>query len=1089
MRRKSPRFLAWLLAMSMLITTVPLSLADEITQAQSEPMEIVLQPVDISTDDSTQLNQDEVQKYQQIADELNQTNEQISIENENGLVVYSLKEGDEASDGAIVQEFCYSSDENAVLSLTSYAEITLASADGSEAPEEQAALMENAGALDEQIEQYNVEELDGGEPSTASTDALSDPSEEQTEFEDEYKSTQQTVITAEELLANINAGDEFSFAFAKRLGLGLTKEETLKNLQTLVTEYHEQIAKGVDFEEPRFIINGADIILNENIEELSLIKNDDGTYSVSMNETGETGYRTSVMIDADASVTIIYDEKGEANIERKVVSGKPTDFVITLDISGSMAWDGRDNAMFSALQVVLDEILAVKENTVSIVFWADNGAPMQINTSQNGVMQVFSGADGVTAQMLFDSNLVDSNGNVTSASLSSATISALERIYQTSSGTQPDKGLEVAYDLLNALENSENRNIGLMLFTDGAANYTSSERATVSYEKQIAEEFGATIVNVSSGDEYDVQKYERYLDPNSSSYYEKDNQLLQDHVLYYNIPKLSNQELADRVSEMFEIAFQEITTETKELQTETITDGVLAAYGAHLIETIPADFELVELRGDDSTVSYQVNGVDSEGNTTISFNLEEIISQKDMVLSYCVIPTQADNDIGVTAYFDKSETVLYAEPVDRIEAEPENQTVLVRVTELGDSQSSPDDPGQSFPTSTDDGLGDLSWWEKLFRSVKKFEKNRNDTTTDGESNRVSGRDEWQYMINFCQKLRDAGFDDDFIEECYKALASCENERMRELILMMFSSDLIDISRKTTNPDGTRWERSSYSTVIDGRLTIVYNGNTVDVRTVFHEIGHTIDYYAAQLENDEDGLFTVSETGVARVKTDVENNVRATVTKLVNETFKDKYFLWFKRDDQSATRETYIEYLTYKVMNENVPFSENAEQRYGITLTDELRDVYNDILSLYRTPFDLGRASFVFFQGDNLVGLTENSAYAYLVSDVYGGITNNNITDGYGHSNINDWNGSSYYYWYLQNTTKDSNGNTVSGNFVRDADGNAIFIDRRICEIWAEYTECIITDVAHTDSIATEFFPTYNIPSYVGDMHRIIADSI
>lgn len=494
----------------------------------------------------------------------------------------------------------------------------------------------------------------------------------------------QTVITAKELLKKIESGNQFATAFAVKLGLGLTKDQVAKNLTKLVEEYDQQIAKGnLSFEEPRFIVNGVNLVMNKNVEKIRLTLNADGTYSATMNGD-QAGYRASIMIDADASVTIVYDEAGQTQIERRVANGKPTDFVITLDVSGSMYGD-RGDAMLKALRVVLEEILHEEDNSVSIVFWSNRGGVMQVDVDNNGVQQVFTGKDGVTVNKLFDAELLDRYGNAGGFSLADATIWQLESLYQTGGSTEPDQGLLTAIDLLKALEQDDGRNTGVLLFTDGWADWYDNEQRTVQYEKQIAEDYGATLVNVSIGDEYDVEWFGRYLDPNSPNYYD-DSQILKDKVLYYNIPKLSSQELADKVSEMFEVAFETITTESKKLQTETITDGVLAAYGAQLIETIPAGFQLVQLK--DENQSYVVNGVDENGNTTIQFNLDKIVSGEDQVLSYCVIPTAAGNEIGVTTYMTQSETVLYARPVDRLNYLEEEQIIKI---DLGGIEPDNDD--------------------------------------------------------------------------------------------------------------------------------------------------------------------------------------------------------------------------------------------------------------------------------------------------------------------------------------------------------------------------------------------------------------
>lgn len=1064
MRKKNLRFLAWLLTISMFVTAMPFSLAEGSTEVTSDSMEVVLQPIDISSDDGIQLDSEEVQKYQQIANELSQTGEQLSVQNEDGVIVYTLKEENSESDSAVVQEFNYSADDSAILSLESYSEISVPSASDSQCTNLQASPDEGAQTTDTQslTEEPSLESAE--EQPVAFAEAVP-TSEKQTEFENEYKNTQQTVITAEELLNNILAGDEFSYTFAKRLGLGGTKEETINALQTIVTEYYEQFSQDVDFEQPRFIINGVDIVLNETVEELSLVRNDDGTYSVSAGGTDQIGYRTNIMIDADASVTIIYDEKGEAKIERKVVSGKPTDFVITLDISGSMNWDGRDTAMLSALQVVLDEILAVKENTVSIVFWAEDGAAMQISTSQDGVLQVFSGKDGLTAKKIFDSNLVNANGDETSTSLSEATIKALESIYRTGSGTNPDEGLKVAYDLLDALESSEDRNIGLMLFTDGAANYRSSEYATVSYEKEIAEKFGATIVNVSVGDEYDVKQYERYLDPKSDSYYEKDNETLQENVLYYNIPKLSNQELADRVSEMFEIAFMDIVTETKELQTETVTDGVLAAYGAHLIQTIPAGFELVELRSDDNAVSYQVNGVDAEGNTTISFNLDEILSQKDVVLSYCVIPTQADNDIGVTAYFDQGETLLYAKPVDRIQESEATQEVTIAVTKL--SQTAPDRaelPGthqhvftkrevllqrykefnsqQHYVYSVEIQLSCVICGEKgdiitesrhgslephqirgthcilcgyvgadsgITLAEKRYYEHLMNHIHAGENPLEDRNNEFVQILR--ERLRSGGLSDAEVNKVVSTLSDAP-AKYRDLYLMALFNYSISRKKGSGSLYTTSWGTPSNSITLGTSFADNF------ITTFCHESGHAIERNL-QFLDDKDKVIIVRP------------DLKSSVFKIQEALFDDV---------RALIRQEVITQYGSTLSDESIvdAFVNGDAQEKGLFGSRKVHDSIKDdkmLSEVYKSVRDSLESKMKQTPASN----------ANMVRDIIGGVTNNKIYCGGGHSDKN--------YWY-------------------EANGNVTYLQE--AEAWAEFFAAKILNDETRNAQNARYFPTATV---------------
>ncbi len=756
-------------------------------------------------------------------------------------------------------------------------------------------------------------------------------------YTNELKALDQTVITAEDLLIKVKAGDQFAVAFAGKLGLGMSPAEIESNLQKMVDEYQGHKAKGEDFTEPRFIINGVNIVLNKNIEQIRLTRNADGTYSASLNGD-QTGYRGSIMIDADASITIMYDENGEAKIERRVSNGKPTDFVITLDVSGSMESNGRDHAMLSALKTVLEEILQEEKNTVSIVFWAKNGAVMQLNVDGEGVQQVFSGADGMTVQKLFDAELVNRYNDITSYSLSDATISQIENLYNLGSITEPDNGLYKAIDLLENIEQSEERNTGVMLFTDGTVvpsgrSTEKVERNTVALEKQIAEDFGATLVNVSIGDEYEVKSYGRYLNPLSDTYYDQD-QILKDNVLYYNIPKLTNQELADKVSEMFEVAFIDITTETKELRTETITDGVLAAYGAQLIEKIPAGFELVEIKGE--TTGYEVRGTDENGNTMISFNLGEIVSGRDQVLSYCVIPTDTDHDIGVTAFTDSTDTVLYARPVNRLAYLEEEQIISITLDGYHTNQDVPHRPGIVQPeddaelhivaedyksmamntklADTDEPVGTLS--NKEAADLLNFLYGKTvvnkpwwwwDKWADNYFPEKDVKDFYEMLTNSCQDKSDMETDKirrEFLITAESLLTSRMNlnsdmlkKRTERLISYVFNIETKDVSpivRKATDA------KNAYETFNDDLLTELLSETEDDINPL-EVIGKI--YRAATGKNDlkmkigEDGAFYVINGKGDRLLVSTEAETWSSVGSRGKtiEISKDKYSIETKTD--------------------------------------------------------------------------------------------------------------------------------------------------------------------------------------------------
>ncbi len=473
-------------------------------------------------------------------------------------------------------------------------------------------------------------------------------------------------ITAEELLQYIELGDEMAIEFAESLGFGRSEKKQKENLSAMVEEYKTHS----DYKEPAFIINGVMIGLDKEIQE----------------DTENGGYRTDVSVNASASVTIVYDEKGEAKVMRRVSSDDPTDFIITLDATGSMQEDGRGTAMLSALEVLLEEILAKPENTVSIIFWGSTAAVMRIDIDQGHFSEtVFSGEAGYTVENIYGSTLIGPDGNPDSYNTkledyktigTKAIISRLEKLFGPYDSTKPHTGLEEAIKLLDTIQQSEDRNLGVLLFTDGESSDQStgvwkrdfdSENKTIDYEKWLVEQ-GIQVVNVSIGDEAQVEEYRSYLDPKSQTYRGGENEQLQENVLYYNIPKLTNEQLAERITEMFSTAFSEMTTEMVQLKSETVTTGVLAAVKTKVIETIPAGFQVKR-----SGRTYTVEGTDENGNTIVSFDLGNLMAGNGKTVSYFTVPQDGQKDIGVTAYTSAAGTSLYVEPVNRFHFKKYNE--------------------------------------------------------------------------------------------------------------------------------------------------------------------------------------------------------------------------------------------------------------------------------------------------------------------------------------------------------------------------------------------------------------------------------
>ena len=887
-----------------------------------------------------------------------------------------------------------------------------------------------AAGTDSETDAEAAAETDSEADNDTAVEADADPkADTAAEGDNSYVSEEEVLVTAEELLNRILAGDEMAIAFANSLGFGRTVDEQAENLTLIVDEYRAH----PEFVEPSFLIRDVRLTLDREITQ----------------ETQDVldGYRTTVSVDSSATVEIRYDERGEAKVTRRVPTDKPTDFVITLDVSGSMnnGGVGKDNAMFSALRVVLDEILASPENTVSIIFWANNAALMRLDVDGDGMTETsFSGADGYTAELIYDHPLISENGTASSIVLSESynVISKIENLYGTWSGTEPDQGLDQAIALLEAMTRDEGRNLGVLFFTDGAANYESSEHRTVANEQELAERFNAKIVNVSIGDENAVRKYERYLDPDSDRYYEPDNDVLHDRVLYYNIPTVSNEELAERVTEMFDIAFQDIMSETRKLTSETVTAGILAAVSARVIETVPAGFQVVTTDGH----NYTVEGTDEDGNTVISFTLDNLVSGNTTSVSYFVVPTSADTDIGLTAYTAEAGTTLFAEPIDRIQHPEEDREVQIVYSSNG-SSSAQLRPDRRHPE----------------RHSKFYDYDGND------AGHISAADEQRLINQFVQKMLEAGINWELIGECVDYLDDTDDEKMKEMWLTMFSSpDLLDIRTLAAgsyqNQDGTQ---------IFVNLDI--SSPYFMPRTVFHEIGHAVDNMTGRLQaNTQSRQYYTNSRGRADgIADDVWAHVQDQAAAKVDAYIQGlQYTAWAFGDDSDLTqaqqsRDQLIGYLTDRIMYNNIPWMYEDGAASEADLEQRLVARYfggeqpgfvdaDQLVSDIRADFTDRRPDLLNCT-DLPSGTAWRDAYKQCISDVYGGVTNKYLDDGSWHSEG---------YWYDKHS------------------GDRIDI-RMTAEPWAEYSEARLMNTPNALDVVNEFLPSYHFEETEDEMYRLM----
>lgn len=689
------RILALVLSMLMLAATCVGAFAEAgQTQAASEPSSVELQGVNLSEASASQLSAEEAENYAEIAETLKGGEESVVV----GSTTYTLDSASE--DGTTVLTGVTVSEDSSV----------------GVASVEQVVLTENVVTPSE----GTVTPSEPGKDDKVLPDLVVDEAGEiEDVYEEKFVSTDKQVLTMMELYAGLGGNiidpeqlaaykqtEEYAFynAFAESAGLGSEEGTRLDLLSQIAAEYEANKKAYEDYltayekyqeelktnpnavaptvvEEPvvpRYTLNGLEISMDKTVTDAVV--------------GGVDGYKAEINIEANASYTVEYD--GSVTVEVEVPTDKGTDFVITLDLSTSMDSSGKDDAMLQALKVVLGEIMANPKNTVSIVFYGYGAKEMTLDLNGDGALEsVFKAADGYTADDIFNAKLAGTGISLAEACTKYSPLRAIRSAVGLSGGsTNTAQGLEAAYDVLTEVYGStdataDNRNTGVLLFTDGAVNGDTEEEVIIA-ERKLAEEFGATIVNVSLGRS---TYYEDYMNPENQDYkYTEDNrnstikqdytaereQMLKDKVVYYNIPDISNVQLANELTALFEMAFKTITTEKHQLQSGVITDGILAAVESTLIDTIPASLQIVEIPG--KTPTYRFLGKDENGNTLIAWDIGNLKSGDKFTFSYFMVPVDENTELKVDIATGV-DTVLITNPMDKMldDSETEKEIAII----------------------------------------------------------------------------------------------------------------------------------------------------------------------------------------------------------------------------------------------------------------------------------------------------------------------------------------------------------------------------------------------------------------------------
>ena len=739
---------------AILLAAMPLSaIAD--TEADAPAADAIqVQGIDLKEGESKDLDAGEVEVYKEIAATIAGSEEDsLTIPQEDGTsITYTLEDSKTGEDQTVLTAVTTS--EETVLGVTGVSEIVLMrGVPAGETPAEETPAEETPA------EETPAEETPAEEPVVV--DELKVPALVEDAYGNmdgiyegvyapESENAPLASLTMGQLLAGLGEGltgedleiyqatDAYQtyVDFAASVGLGKDVPAITAKLREIVDEYQANQAAYDDYlaaleaYEQAVASGDANAVKPEPVEAPTVPLFSLEDLEISMDKeiaaSGE-GYITEIVVNADAVYNVQYDGDVEVEVEVPVEGG--TDFVITLDVSTSM--DGSaDKAMLQALKAVLDKIMANDENTVSIVFYGSGANVMTLDINGE-TLNSFSPAMGITADDIFNTKLPGSQYSLNDlVNGSGYVLSAIRGAYGVSgNATNTASGLDAAYAMLEKIYGGDSapvdRNTGVLLFTDGAANrpsYTAKESAIVA-ERKLVEDFGATVVNVALGTS---SNYTNYMDPSDPNYlynasssnsvirgdYTAERELLlEQNVVYYNIPKMSNDQLAVKISEMFEAAFKTITTTTTKLESGVIADGVLAAVQSKLIDTIPATMEIVSVAG--NSTGYKVLGKDENGNTLIEWDLGNLYSGDELTFSYFMVPVDGATDLKVDIATGV-DTVLVTNPMDKVINNDNNtQIAIVHLAENSTSQA-------TLPKTGVDTVPAAILWMGLIASLVGF---------------------------------------------------------------------------------------------------------------------------------------------------------------------------------------------------------------------------------------------------------------------------------------------------------------------------------------------------------------------------------
>ncbi|MGN0803057.1 MAG: LPXTG cell wall anchor domain-containing protein [Candidatus Faecivicinus sp.] len=543
---------------------------------------------------------------------------------------------------------------------------------------------------------------------------------------------------------------DFYYAFARSMGFGDDIAVIREKLDALVTEYNDSLAAYDDYidaqiaydqylidlenwqndpegyeeptpveapvpvEEPTMpMIDVTQIVVDTDREiEDAAFEDVDGN--------SQEGSKVTVTIDPSAIYQLTYDGNEQVTITQPV-EAVGTDFVLTLDFSGSMSSSGKCVAMLKALKTLMAKIMENPNNNVSIVVYGQGSA--QFSANINGTsLSVFSSAAGLTVDDVFngviDGSMDVSLNDLINSSSSNATYT-VERAFGIGSLTYTNNALELAETVLSDIISSrseEGRNSGVVLFTDGEDNGSYDRGEIVLTEADLAEKYGATVVNVALGN----INCRDYLDPTDDNYLYSENSdseqivaehdpeteaLLKERVVFYNIPEYTDHDVAEKITDMFTQAFKQITTEEVQLHSMELTQGLLTAVNTKLIETIPSTMKLVQTADD----TWEFVGEDEDGNTVICWEIGDLYSGEKYSYSYFIVPLDEKTDVKGTFATLDHDTVVVTEPVDKVINAQDGDETRVAIV-YHDEYEKSSDSKSTLPKTGDASVPAIALW-------------------------------------------------------------------------------------------------------------------------------------------------------------------------------------------------------------------------------------------------------------------------------------------------------------------------------------------------------------------------------------------